>query len=211
MQFSSIAPVRASPQTLPFDTRKQETEESYGGFNQVSWQTTDLFLTVEHARLDEGANVKLQKIGQAVNHPLAGSSIFYCESFRHALMRDKRDRQKKRFIEALTAQGTVFHAAQAAGISRQTAYRWQRDDPEFADQWEEAHENAVDQVESTIYQQAIGGNTLAAIFYLKAHRPIYRDRLNIDIEQVNSEIKERMAQLRENPDLFARAIPALRD
>ena len=124
-------------------------------------------------------------------------------------MSDKRDRQKKRFIAALTAQGTVFHAAQAAGISRQTAYRWHREDPDFADAWDEAHENAVDAVESTIYQQAVGGNTIAAIFYLKAHRPIYRDRLNIDIEQLNSEIKERMAQLRENPDLLTRVIPRL--
>jgi len=124
-------------------------------------------------------------------------------------VRDKRDRQKKRFIAALEAQGTVLHACRAAGISRQTAYRWHRKDPEFAEQWDEAHENAVDVVESTIYQQAVGGNTLAAIFYLKAHRPIYRDRLNIDIEQVNSEIKERIAQLRANPELLAGAIPVL--
>jgi hypothetical protein len=126
-------------------------------------------------------------------------------------MRDKRDTKKKRFIEALAAQGTVSHAAQAAGVSRNTAYRWQREDPEFADQWEEARENAVDAVESTIYQQAVGGNTLAAIFYLKAHRPIYRDRLNIDIKQVQSEIEEKIAQLRENRDFLERAIPALTD
>jgi hypothetical protein len=124
-------------------------------------------------------------------------------------MRNKRDRQKKRFIDALTSHGTVYHAAQAAGISRQTAYRWHREDPHFAQQWDEAHENAVDAVESTMYQQAVGGNTIAGIFYLKAHRPIYRDRLNIDIEQVNSEIRERMAQLRETPELLARAIPLL--
>jgi len=124
-------------------------------------------------------------------------------------MRDKRDRQKKRFIAALTAQGTVLHACKAAGISRQTAYRWHREDLEFACLWDEAMDNAVDAVESTIYQQAIGGNTLAAIFYLKAHRPIYRDRLNIDIEQVKSEIQERMAQLGITPQLLARAIPAL--
>jgi hypothetical protein len=66
-------------------------------------------------------------------------------------------------------------------------------------------------VESTIYQQAIGGNTIAAIFYLKAHRPIYRDRLNIDVEQVNSEIQERMAELGMTPNLSARAIPTLAD
>jgi hypothetical protein len=126
-------------------------------------------------------------------------------------MRDKRDRQKKKFIAALEAQGTVLHACKAAGISRQTAYRWHREDPDFAEQWDEAHENAVDVVESTIYQQAIGGNTLAGIFYLKAHRPIYRDRLNIDIEQVKSEIQERVAQLGMTPNLLARAIPALTD
>jgi hypothetical protein len=124
-------------------------------------------------------------------------------------MRDRCDSQKKRFIETLSVQGTVYHSAQAAGISRQTAYRWRQDDPDFAWQWDEAIENAVDQVESTIYQQAVGGNTLAAIFYLKAHRPIYRDKLNIDVKQIESEIEERLAQLRENPALLARALPAL--
>jgi hypothetical protein len=128
-----------------------------------------------------------------------------------AQMRDKRDSQKKRFIDAITAQGTVYHAAQAAGISRWTAYRWRQDDPEFADQWDEALENAVDQVESTIYQQAVGGNTLAAIFYLKAHRQIYRDRLNIDLKQLHREIEESLADMRANPNLLARALPALTD
>src|ERR1051325_6039950 len=103
-------------------------------------------------------------------------------------MRDKRDRQKKRFIAALTVHGTVYHAAQAAGISRQTAYRWQREDPNFAEQWYEAHENAVEAVESVLYQKALSGDTIAMIFYLKAHRPIYRDRMNIDINQVRSEV-----------------------
>jgi integrase len=36
-------------------------------------------------------------------------------------MRDRRDRQKKKFIETLEAQSTVLHAAKAAGISRWTA------------------------------------------------------------------------------------------
>ena len=126
-------------------------------------------------------------------------------------MRDKRDRQKKRFIAALTAQGTVYHAAQAAGISRQTAYRWPRDDPEFADAWDEANEQAVDSVENVLFQKALSGDTICMIFYLKAHRPIYRDRLNIDIEQVRGEIEERVAQLRVSPDLLARAIPTLTD
>ena len=126
-------------------------------------------------------------------------------------VRDRRDRRKKRFIAALTVQGTVSHAAQAAGVSRNTAYRWRQDDHEFAEAWDEAHENAVDAVESSLYQKALSGDTICMIFYLKGHRPNYRDRLNIDVNQVKSEIEERMAQLRAHPDLFARAMPMLRD
>lgn len=119
-------------------------------------------------------------------------------------MRDKRDRQKKRFIETLEAQSTVLHAAKAAGISRQTAYRWRKDDPAFDSRWDEALDNAVDVVENSLYQKAVNGDTICMIFYLKAHRPIYRDRLNIDIEQVRGEIEERIAQLGENPALLLR-------
>ena len=122
-------------------------------------------------------------------------------------MSDKRDTKKKRFIETLAAQGTVSHAAEAAGVSRNTAYRWRQEDEEFAALWDEAHENAVDAVESVLYQTAMSGNIVAMIFYLKAHRPIYRDRLNIDIKQVQSEIEEKIAQLRANPDLIAQRFP----
>jgi hypothetical protein len=121
----------------------------------------------------------------------------------------RRDRQKKTFIETLEAQGTVLHAAKAAGISRWTAYRWRQEDPEFASQWDEALENAVDVVENSLYQKAVSGDTICMIFYLKAHRPKYRDRLNIDIEQVRGEIEERLAQLGENPALPPRVIPRL--
>jgi hypothetical protein len=124
-------------------------------------------------------------------------------------MRYKRDSQKRRFLSALTVRGTVYHAAQAAGVSRQTVYRWRYEDREFAACWDEAHEQAVDAVESVLYQSALSGNIVAIIFYLKAHRPIYRDKLNIDLKQIHSEIEERMAQLGITPDSLARVIPAL--
>ena len=79
-------------------------------------------------------------------------------------MRDKRDSQKKRFIETLTPQGTVYHAAQAAGISRWTAYRWRQDDAEFADLWDDAIEDAVDAVESVLYQKALAGDVVLMFF-----------------------------------------------
>jgi transposase-like protein len=106
---------------------------------------------------------------------------------------DRRDNQKKRFIETLGAQGTVSHAAQAAGVSRNTAYRWRQDDREFATQWDEAMETAVDAVESALYQKARSGETVPMIFYLKAHREIYRDKLTINVTQLQSEIEQRIA------------------
>lgn len=45
---------------------------------------------------------------------------------------------------------------------------------------DEAIENPVDGVESALYKRALAREVIPAIFYLKAHRPIYRDRLNID-------------------------------
>ena len=47
------------------------------------------------------------------------------------------------------------------------------------------------------------------IFYLKAHRPIYRDRLNIDLKQVQSEIEDKIAQLRQRGDVLPLVIPSL--
>ena len=111
-------------------------------------------------------------------------------------VRDRRDRQKKKFIKTLEAQGTVLHAAKAAGVSRWTVYRWRDDDLVFANQWDEALENAVDVVENSLYRKAVSGDTVCA------HRPIYRDRLNIDVEQVQRDIKEAIERIRENPDLL---------
>ena len=85
----------------------------------------------------------------------------------------------------------------AAGISRWTAYRWRQEDPEFASRWDQALENAVDVVENPLYQKAVSGDTICMIFYLKAHRPKYRDRLSVNVEQLHSEIEDRMAQLAE--------------
>ena len=53
-----------------------------------------------------------------------------------------------------------------------------------------------------IYQKALAGNVIAGIFYLKAQRPKFRDRLNINVEQVQSEIDEMIERFREHPGLL---------
>ena len=77
-----------------------------------------------------------------------------------------------------------------------------REDLEFANLWDEAIENAVDAVENVVYHRAVGGDIIAAIFYLKAQRPKFRDRLNINVEQVQNEIDEMMKRFHATPGLL---------
>ena len=63
--------------------------------------------------------------------------------------------------------------------------------------WDDAMGTAVDAVESALYQKARSGDTVPMIFYLKAHRPIYRDRVTINVAQVQNEVEERLAKLKE--------------
>jgi hypothetical protein len=88
---------------------------------------------------------------------------------------------------------------------------WRSEDKEFREDWNCALEDAIDEVESTLYQSALAGNTLAAIFYLKAHRPQYRDRWNIKVRQLHCEIEEAIERIRQNPDSLAAAVPAPTD
>ena len=100
------------------------------------------------------------------------------------------------FLAALRESGTVLHAAQAAAINRNTAYLWRQNDPVFRAEWDEALEDTTDKVERSLFNMATSEkNVVATIFYLKGNRAKYRDRLAIDVNQVDREIEERLRQL----------------
>lgn len=103
--------------------------------------------------------------------------------------------RKREFITGLIRTHTVYRAAAIAGISKKTAYNWYADDPEFAEAWEEALDNSTDNLESSVYEKALRGDTISAIFLLKGYRHKFRDKITIDIEGVMDEITERMRQL----------------
>jgi hypothetical protein len=90
----------------------------------------------------------------------------------------------------------VRYAAAVAHVDRRTIYSWRLEDSEFRAAWNAAKEEAVDQVENTLYEMAKSGkNVVATIFYLKANRVQYRDRLSIDLPAVQRELEESVAQL----------------
>jgi hypothetical protein len=113
--------------------------------------------------------------------------------------------EKKRiFITELRRESTVFHAAQHARISRKTAYKWQELDPDFAEAWSDALQDATDVMEHSVYHQALNGDSLLKMFWLKKHRPEYRDKMTIDISAVNEEIQERMRQMEAKGEMVNR-------
>lgn len=104
------------------------------------------------------------------------------------------------FCAALAETGIVARACKAVGISRQTAYGWRDDIPEFAAAWDkalavgitaledEAHRRGFEGVDEGVYHQGVLVDTqrkysdTLAIFLLKAHKPEkYRERTNVDV------------------------------
>lgn len=81
---------------------------------------------------------------------------------------EKREEKKRQVIANLKdAGGIVFAACESTGISRTTYYNWYRDDVEFREKVDEVVEAQVDFVESKLMEMIKGGDTTAAIFYLK--------------------------------------------
>jgi len=115
----------------------------------------------------------------------------------------KTKKKTQQFIEVLRRSANVSCAARAIGIGRATAYRWRDDSPEFAELWEEAIHEAVDNLEAEAWRRAIEGTNKPVyhggqlvghiphysdtllIFLLKGHRPErFKDRT-----QIQSEVK----------------------
>jgi hypothetical protein len=105
---------------------------------------------------------------------------------------------KRRFLHAYRQRATITHAAFTAGISRKTAHHYINTDEGFAEALLDCHEDAVDTLEASVYERAKKSDLLA-MFWLKAHRPKFRDKVMIDIGAVQAEIQERVAN---NPQLL---------
>src|SRR5665213_1823006 len=75
------------------------------------------------------------------------------------------------FLSAIRNSANVRASCQAAGVSRATAYKARVNNKEFAGQWDEAEQDAVDLVEAKLLQVALAGDVTGMIFFLKHNRP----------------------------------------
>ena len=109
---------------------------------------------------------------------------------------DQQREKKEAFVEALRENGVVRSAAAVAHVDRRIVYSWRIEDEEFRAAWDEALEDATDQVERSLYRQAVSEKNVAAtIFYLKHNRPKYREQTRIVLAtEVDEAIERAIAQ-----------------
>lgn len=69
----------------------------------------------------------------------------------------ERRQAKAVFLDALKTDPTVSFACEAAGIARNTVYRWREQDKAFAASWDAAVERTRDVARQSIYRRGILG------------------------------------------------------
>ena len=81
--------------------------------------------------------------------------------------------RKSRFLAAIQLGVSVAEAARWVGIPRTTLYRWRRNDPEFAWDWDNPKEQnpMVRSLEFEAFKRALNGNDRLLVFLLKSYDP----------------------------------------
>lgn len=87
---------------------------------------------------------------------------------------------KKKFLKELTNVPIVSVAAKAAGVSRQTVYRWMQEDKQFAIYTDKAKSEGVDHIndisETQIISMVKDRKWPVIKYWLKHHHVTYRER-----------------------------------
>jgi hypothetical protein len=98
------------------------------------------------------------------------------------------------FLAELAHGASVTAAAEYAGVSRAMVFRWRRDDPEFAQRWDEAVQMGVDRLEDEAHRRAVHG----------VARPVYQGGARVgEIREYSDTLL--LAILRgKRPEVYAR-------
>lgn len=86
------------------------------------------------------------------------------------------------FLAKFRNSGNVRLACRAANISRSTIYYWRNKWVTFADEWDEAKEDACDILEGEAWKRAVENQSdRLLMFLLKAHRrKVYGDKMSME-------------------------------
>lgn len=105
----------------------------------------------------------------------------------------RTDRARAEFLRVFSDTCNVSEAARAAGFSRSAAYAWREEDAEFAKDWDEAEQVAIDALEQVARDRAKSGKSDRMLeILLKAHRPdkyIERRQVALDVSGLVTELE----------------------
>src|SRR5262245_44503007 len=89
---------------------------------------------------------------------------------------------QRKFLNAYALHGNITKAAELAGLTRQSHYKW-LPDPHYAAAFEEASEVAIDLLVNEARRRAMGGSDTLLIFLLKGLRPkTFRDNHHLTLK-----------------------------
>ena len=116
------------------------------------------------------------------------------------------------FLAELRANGGfVSKACEQVDVSKQTAYNWRKADEVFASEWDKAVELATEDLEKEARRRALHGvdepvfykgevvgavrkfSDTLLMFTIKARKPEYRDKIQVDVKQLDSDIERELA------------------
>lgn len=84
-----------------------------------------------------------------------------------------------RFLELLSMTCNVTLACKGAGVSRSAAYAHRNIYNDFAGQWDDAEESAIEMLEAEAWKRAKSSSDTLLIFLLKARKPErYREQFD---------------------------------
>jgi len=99
---------------------------------------------------------------------------------------NKSEHIKKKLIQELRNNlGIVSSACEALGISRTTYYKYYKADERFKEQVDSIGDEAIDFVESRLFELIRKGNVAATIFFLKTKgkKRGYVEKQELDIQE----------------------------
>jgi predicted site-specific integrase-resolvase len=114
----------------------------------------------------------------------------------------KKAKYSEHFLKELQKVPIVQVACEKSGVSRNTVYRWKREDDEFAKQFDEALAEGINYVndmsESQLLQLIKDKSFSAVRFWLNKRHPAYREKLEVvnrhELAELTDEQKETIKQ-----------------
>jgi hypothetical protein len=105
----------------------------------------------------------------------------------------KKNKTEKQFLEELSKVPIIQVACEKTGLSRQSVYRWRKEDKEFAKKMDQSMEDGVafvnDMSESQLLTMIKEKNWSAISFWLKHRNNNYKNKVEIttknDVEELS--------------------------